>query len=74
MKTLLQKLKKDHGKNLFCLSDFPYSFLNFAMTFTLGENWEELFDFTVCDYKGPLFYRAETTFKAKDGSEVKKLT
>jgi len=52
------------GKQLFMLSNSPFSFVDSGMKFLVGESWRQLFDVVVTSAQKPAFYRRDTPFRA----------
>lgn len=62
----LKKLKSQ-GKLLFLITGSHVDFASHTATNTLGENWREYFDITICFAKKPGFFTLERDFLSLDG-------
>ena len=59
----LAKVRSQSGNMVCLLSNYKKEILFCIMEASLGPNWIKLFDLCLVDCGGPLFYKANTTFK-----------
>jgi HAD superfamily 5'-nucleotidase-like hydrolase len=52
----LLKLLKDHGKNLFVVTNSPYPFVDMGMEYIVGDSWKDLFDVVIVRARKPSFF------------------
>ncbi|XP_034476798.1 5'-nucleotidase domain-containing protein 3 isoform X2 [Drosophila innubila] len=55
----LKKLQKA-GKNLFLVTNSPFSFVNCGMSFLVGPNWRDFFDVVIVQARKPKFFTDES--------------
>ncbi|XP_032570798.1 5'-nucleotidase domain-containing protein 3 isoform X3 [Drosophila sechellia] len=48
------------GKNLFLVTNSPYSFVNCGMSFLVGANWRDFFDVVIVQARKPKFFTDES--------------
>ncbi|XP_004444446.3 5'-nucleotidase domain-containing protein 3 isoform X2 [Drosophila pseudoobscura] len=48
------------GKNLFLVTNSPFSFVNCGMTFLVGANWRDFFDVVIVQARKPKFFTDES--------------
>ncbi|XP_032590023.1 5'-nucleotidase domain-containing protein 3 isoform X2 [Drosophila grimshawi] len=54
------KKLKQAGKNLFLVTNSPFSFVNCGMTYLVGENWRDFFDVVIVQARKPKFFTDES--------------
>lgn len=47
---------KEHGKEVFLITNSPFNFVNAGMSFLLGPDWRDYFDVVVASAKKPAFF------------------
>ncbi|TMS38264.1 hypothetical protein L596_005029 [Steinernema carpocapsae] len=62
LKTYLYKLRNT-GKELFMVTNSPFSFMNIGMCYMLGEDWRSLFKYIVVSAKKPDFFQGKAPFR-----------
>ncbi|XP_064547967.1 5'-nucleotidase domain-containing protein 3 isoform X1 [Drosophila montana] len=55
----LQKLQQA-GKNLFLVTNSPFSFVNCGMSYLVGANWRDFFDVVIVQARKPKFFTDES--------------
>ncbi|CAF2517704.1 unnamed protein product [Rotaria sp. Silwood2] len=58
LKPFLQRLR-NANKQLFLITNSAYWYVNRGMTYLLGKNWEEFFNFIICQARKPSFFGAQ---------------
>ncbi|XP_045108615.1 5'-nucleotidase domain-containing protein 3-like isoform X2 [Portunus trituberculatus] len=53
--TFFERLK-NNNKELFIITNSPFSFVNVGMTYLLGEDWRQYFDVVIASAKKPAFF------------------
>uniref|UniRef100_A0A915CNW7 Uncharacterized protein n=1 Tax=Ditylenchus dipsaci TaxID=166011 RepID=A0A915CNW7_9BILA len=51
------------GKELFMITNSPFTFMNKGMTYMLGEQWRSLFKYIVVSAKKPTFFQSNRPFR-----------
>uniref|UniRef100_A0A914XWH5 5'-nucleotidase domain-containing protein 3 n=1 Tax=Panagrolaimus superbus TaxID=310955 RepID=A0A914XWH5_9BILA len=54
---------RDHGKELFIITNSPFQFINSGMTFMLGEDWRKIFKYIVVSARKPTFFQGKAAFR-----------
>ncbi|KAH7731078.1 5-nucleotidase domain containing 2-like protein [Aphelenchoides avenae] len=62
LKEYLDRLRENE-KELFLVSNSPFSFINAGMTYMLGSDWRKYFKYVVVSARKPDFFQANTPFR-----------
>ncbi|KAH8370225.1 hypothetical protein KR093_002684 [Drosophila rubida] len=54
------KKLQDAGKNLFLVTNSPFSFVNCGMSYLVGANWRDFFDVVIVQARKPKFFTDES--------------
>lgn len=68
----------NNGKELFMITNSPFTFMNTGMKFMLGDNWRKYFKYVVVSARKPKFFSGNAPFRLynedKDGLSFEKVS
>uniref|UniRef100_A0AC35TW52 5'-nucleotidase domain-containing protein 3 n=1 Tax=Rhabditophanes sp. KR3021 TaxID=114890 RepID=A0AC35TW52_9BILA len=62
----LQSVKEKNAKELFIITNSPFSFVNAGMTYMIDKNWRDLFKYVVVSARKPNFFKNAAPFRLYD--------